>query len=74
MLDLNSSLIALFINWNKFTAKGAVGIAQGLAKNKGLQILDASFNAFGSHPKPGDSGFDKVDRKAAMKTYREKMI
>jgi hypothetical protein len=49
LLITNCHLTVLFIRWNHFTAKGAIALAHGLSGNEGLQILDASFNAFGSY-------------------------
>ena len=49
MLKTNKSLKVLFMSWNKIRHKGGSLIAEGLAVNKGVQILDASFNSFGSN-------------------------
>ena len=48
VLKLNTKMNVLFIRWNNIKAKGAAYLARALADNECLQILDASFNSFGS--------------------------
>jgi hypothetical protein len=68
----NEGVVAFFISWNKFSSRGGIDIAQGLRENKHIEIFDASFNSFGSHPKPNFETLVKQDVKAAVKNFREK--
>ena len=48
LLRYNKSIIALFLRWNLICAEGMIKIAEGLERNNTMQILDVSFNRFGS--------------------------
>jgi hypothetical protein len=50
----NKHIVVLFMRWNFITSKGAINLARALGNNESLQILDASFNAFGSNTIIGD--------------------
>ena len=54
LLTKNKHLVVLFMRWNFITSKGAMNLARALSNNESLQILDASFNAFGSNTIIGD--------------------
>jgi Ran GTPase-activating protein (RanGAP) involved in mRNA processing and transport len=40
----------LLLHWNRIRGKGATQLAKAVKVNNSLQVLDASFNAFGSCP------------------------
>ena len=42
------NLRTLLLHWNLIKGKGSIAIAKVMKRNTTLQILDASFNAFGS--------------------------
>jgi len=39
---------AILLNWNKIMGKGSIQLAMAIEDNQVLQILDCSFNSFGS--------------------------
>lgn len=41
-------LRAILLNWNKIMGKGSIQLAMAIEDNSCLQILDCSFNSFGS--------------------------
>ena len=41
-------LRAILLNWNKIMGKGSIQLASAIEDNSLLQILDCSFNSFGS--------------------------
>ena len=47
-LEKSDMLETLLLHWNKIRAKGAIALARALKSNKSLQIIDLSFNSFGS--------------------------
>lgn len=42
------NLRTLLLHWNLIKGKGSIAMAKAMKRNTTLQILDASFNAFGS--------------------------
>ena len=48
LMRYNKSISALFLRWNLICAEGMSKIAEGIERNNTIQILDVSFNRFGS--------------------------
>jgi len=48
LLRYNNNINCIFMRWNNIKAKGAQHLVRQLTDNDSLQILDASFNSFGS--------------------------
>ena len=47
-IDKSETLETLQLHWNKIRAKGAMSLAKSIKTNRTIQILDMSFNSFGS--------------------------
>jgi len=43
-------LKVLLLHWNEITQPGAISISNALEINKGLMVLDISFNNIGNDP------------------------
>ncbi len=78
VLRLNTKLLVLFIRWNSIKAKGASYLAKVLSSNENLQILDASFNSFGTQavnmPVNNTLSMVKVDATQAELLEETKMV
>ena len=48
MISINTSLVVLFLHWNKLGARGGSYIAKAMSKNQNIQILDLSYCSMGS--------------------------
>lgn len=48
LIRVNNKLNVLFMRWNQIKAKGASYLCKSIQGNEVLQILDVSFNSFGS--------------------------
>ena len=47
-IEKSELLETLQLHWNKIRSKGAMRIAKAIKTNQTIQILDLSFNSFGS--------------------------
>ncbi len=47
MININNTLVVLFLHWNKLKPRGGIVLAKALAKNSSLQILDLSYCSMG---------------------------